>query len=285
MDAAYHCYDFSKNNSLTLTIIACHSLINVINRLISLNCTSTLFVKTNLTPNRHSSPKHYPRGTNSPKIHQEYRPNINDLKQFFDDSKRMNVKSKNYSDARTSHLPQDDLLFEGKNRSEFERVKQKFDSRHSTKSFNMSSSSKNSSRKSDRHVASQRIARSSEMSFDDGCKNDMNIHENAQFGEASANKPGYQNQIQAQLSQEKQENTVDLACSFNLDGFKVSEDDDDDVSSFCMTNVQTYINKINRKLQTLLAQIAILLRLCFHFRLHKYEPDGDYDSQMPQTVL
>ena len=144
----------------------------------------------------------------------------------------MNVKSKNYSDARPSNLSQDELLFEGKNRSEFERVKQKFDSRHSAKSYNMSSSSKNSSRKSDRHVANQRITRS-EMTFDDDCKNNMNINENAQFDEASANKSGYQNQIiQAQLSQEKQENTVDLACtSFNLDGFKVSEDDDDDVST------------------------------------------------------
>lgn len=143
----------------------------------------------------------------------------------------MNVKSRNYNDAKPSQLPHDDLLFEGKNRSEFERVKQKFDSRHSAKSFNASSGSKNSSRKSERHAASQRIARSSEMTFDDACKNNMNIHETSQFGEACA---GF-SQIKDQLSQDKEENTVDMACSFNLDGFKVSEDDDDDVSSsFCM---------------------------------------------------
>lgn len=154
------------------------------------------------------------------------------MKQFFDDSKRLNAKTRSYSDARPSQLPQDDLLFEGKNRSEFERVKQKFDSRHSAKSYNMSSNPKSSSsRKSDRHAPGQRLARSSEMNFGDECKNNMNIHENSQLGEASANKPGYQNQVQAQLSQEKQDNTVDLACNFNLDGFKVSEDDDDDVSS------------------------------------------------------
>lgn len=156
----------------------------------------------------------------------------------------MNVKSKNYSDAKPSQLPQDDLLFEGKNRQEFERVKQKFDSRHSAKSYNMSSSSKNSSRKADRHGASQRIARSSDMSFDDDCKNDMNIHENAQSFEcegAASRSAGYQNQIQAQLSQEKQDNTVELAGTFNLDGFKVSEDDDDVSSSFnlqfCMIEI------------------------------------------------
>lgn len=152
----------------------------------------------------------------------------------------MNVaaKSKNYSDAKTSHLPQDDILFEGKSRSEFERVKQKFDSRHSAKSYNMGSSSKNSSRKTERHAASQRIARSTEMTFNDG-KNNMNIndHENAQNFDCNlspSSKAGFQNQIKTQLSQEKPENTIDLAGSFNLDGFKVSEDDDDDdVSSSC----------------------------------------------------
>lgn len=115
----------------------------------------------------------------------------------------------------------------GKSRSEFERVKQKFDSRHSSKG----SSSKNSSRKSDRH--SQRIARSTEMSFND-TTNNMNIHDNAQnFDcETSVSKSGFQNQIHAQLSLDKPENTVDLAESFNLDGFKVSEDDDDVSSSF-----------------------------------------------------
>lgn len=152
----------------------------------------------------------------------------------------MNVagKSKGYADAKPSHLPQDDILFEGKSRSEFERVKQKFDSRHSSKS-NMGSSSKNSARKAERHAAGQRIARSAEMSFNDG-KNNMNIndHENAQNFDCnpSSSKAGFQNQLHSQLSQEKPENTIDLAGSFNLDGFKVSEDDDDDdddVSSSC----------------------------------------------------
>lgn len=70
------------------------------------------------------------------------------------------------------------------------------------------------------------------MSFDE-CKNNMNIHENALHfdGETSAGKSGYQSQIQAQSSQEKPENTIELAQSFNLDGFKVSEDDDDVSSS------------------------------------------------------
>ena len=137
----------------------------------------------------------------------------------------MNIASSsknNYNDAKPSHLPSDDLLFEGKNRSDFERVKQKFDGRHSSKG----SSSKNSSRKSDRN--SQRIARSSEMSFPD-MKNNMNVHENAQNFECDLMvvKPNNKSQIHAQPSLDKPENTVDLAASFNLDGFKVSEDDDD----------------------------------------------------------
>lgn len=148
----------------------------------------------------------------------------------------MNVpcKSRNYGDAKTSQLPQDDLLFEGKNRSEFERVKQKFDSRHSAKSYNMSGSAKNSSRKSDRH-ANQRIARSSEMSFDES-KNNINIRENTQSFDCnpSSSKLGFLNQTQTHSSQDKPENNFDLAENFNLssgyclDGLKVSEDDDDD---------------------------------------------------------
>lgn len=166
------------------------------------------------------SPKHYGRGTNSPKIHQEYRPNINDLKQFFDDSKRTNVsKSKNYTDAKPSG-PQDELFFEGKSRSEFERVKQKFDSRHSSKSHNVSGA-KNSSRKSDRG-----ISRSSEINFEECKTNNENAQNFDCTPSSSSNKSGYQNQIQTQSSQEKPENTVDLAQSFNLDGFKVSDDDD-----------------------------------------------------------
>lgn len=62
----------------------------------------------------------------------------------------------------------------------------------------------------------------------------MNISETAQnFDcETSVNKSGFQNQIHAQSSLDKPENTVELAESFNLDGFKVSEDDDDVSSSF-----------------------------------------------------
>lgn len=61
----------------------------------------------------------------------------------------------------------------------------------------------------------------------------MNILENSQSfdGEASASKLIYQSQTKAQSSQNKQDNTVEIVDSFNLDGFKVSEDDDDDVSS------------------------------------------------------
>lgn len=157
---------------------------------------------------------------------------------MFDDNKRLNLqsKSKNYNDAKPSFLSQDELLFEGKSRSEFERVKQKFDSRHSNKSYNygsqIPSSSKNSSRKSTtdgRH--SQKNVRSTDASFDESNnRNNMNINDTIQFFDVEKS-TSFQNQIQGQhTSFEKQDNTVDLGPSFNLDGFKVSEDDDDDVS-------------------------------------------------------
>lgn len=137
----------------------------------------------------------------------------------------MGAKSKNsFNDAKPSLLSQDEMLFEGKSRSDFEKVKQKFDGRHAGKSY---MGSKNSSRKSDRY--SQRIARSTEINFDD-CNINMNILESSHSFD-SEGLPCYQNQIQVLDLIEKQDNTVDLACSFNLDGFKVSEDDDDEVSS------------------------------------------------------
>lgn len=180
------------------------------------------------------------RGTqNSPKIH-EYRPNINDLKQFFDDSKRTNIavsksSKNNYADARTSQFSHDDIPFEGKSRTDFERVKQKFDSRNLGKSYMGGSSSKNSSRKSDRHSASssQRLARSSEMNVDE-CKNNIHLVENSQHFDSDimAEKLSFHNPLINQLSLEKEENN----CNFNLDGFKVSDDDD---VSICITKLFT----------------------------------------------
>lgn len=183
---------------------------------------------------RHSSPKNFGRGTNSPKI-QEYRPNIHDLKQFFDENSQRPIiapgkSSKNYGDARTSQLSHDDITFEGKSRSDFERVKQKFDSRHSAKSHMGGSSSKSSGQKSDRHnsASNQKLARSTEMNFDE-CKNNMNIFENNHHFaiDQRADKLSYHNPLMNQGSLDEVENIG----NFNLDGFKVSEDDDDDVSS------------------------------------------------------
>jgi hypothetical protein len=60
----------------------------------------------------------------------------------------------------------------------------------------------------------------------------MNINDNiAQHYDCEASSSKrlvYQNNSQS--SHEKQENKIDLTTSFNLDGFKVSDDDDDDVS-------------------------------------------------------
>lgn len=160
------------------------------------------------------------------------------MKQFFDENSQRPIiaptkSSKSYGDARTSQLSHDEIIFEGKSRSDFERVKQKFDSRHPGKSHMGGSSGKSSGQKTDRNnsASSQKLARSSEMNFDE-CKNNMNIFENNHHfaTDQRADKLGYQNSLLPQASLEEVENI----CNFNLDGFKVSEDDDDDVSS-CIT--------------------------------------------------
>jgi len=160
------------------------------------------------------------------------------LKQFFDDNKRVNVassssssKQRHYSDARQSYLPQDEL-FDGKNRSEFERVKQKFDRSHSSSSHRAGPSSGSKSRKSSERFVNPVLKRS----FDEGgARNNMNINESAQFFENESfdatKMQYYQNQFHTQASNEKPENN-DLTGSFNLDGLKISDSEgDNDVSN------------------------------------------------------
>lgn len=186
------------------------------------------------TTNRHSSPKHYSsRSTNSPKI-QEYRPNINDLKQFFDDTKRSShsKKQSSYSDAKPTYMLQDEIFFDGKNRSEFEKVKQKFDRSQSSKIASFSSNSKNSNNFHSKSFEARNDVNQKRHVIDDyGMKSNMNINDNIphQYDcEASSSSSKKHSSFHAQSSHEKQENTIDLTASFNLDGFKVSEDDDDD---------------------------------------------------------
>lgn len=178
---------------------------------------------------RHSSPKHYSSrssgSTNSPRV-QEYRPNINDLKQFFDESKRhshmKNPSASSYVDAKPSYLLQDEMLFDTAKRKEFERNKLKFDQKAGR---NLSASSK--------HKAQE--FRVPSKSFDINQRNDydmkFNINE-PQYNYDSEAPPlmSKKSSLQNQASSEKQDNTVNMAANFNLDGFKVSEDDDEDVS-------------------------------------------------------
>lgn len=191
---------------------------------------------------RHSSPKHYPSrssgSTNNPSRVQDYRPNINDLKQFFDETKRhchAKNPTTNFIDAKPSYLLQDEMLFDTAKRKEFERNKLKFDQ----KSRNLSSSSKHKiqefrvpskSFESRNDINHQKNRLSSE---DYDLRHNMNINEQqySYDGEASSSK---KSTFQNEASNEKQDNTVNLtATNFNLDGFKVSEDDDDDDDVSC----------------------------------------------------
>lgn len=146
---------------------------------------------------------------------------------MFDESKRQSHSkpSAAYVDAKPSYLLQDEMLFDTAKRKEFERNKQKFDRKP-----HLSSSSRNKFQSRSFEARNDINQRHRSSGADDyGMRNNMNINE-SQHGfecEASSSK---KSAFRAQSSLEKQENTLDLAGNFNLDGFKVSEDDDDDVS-------------------------------------------------------
>lgn len=194
-------------------------------------------------------------------IQNDYKPNINDLKQLFDDSKRLNVdkiqqhhfqqQQKNYFDAKPSYLEQE-IFTDCKNRVDFERVKQKFDAKPqnnmkiSNKFGNSSipstsSSSKQQSTNSNllrKHpntatAGSTKLNKTENLldgsqtasTSSSSLNNKININETIQFfdNDPQSNRNSY-------LAGGKEEN----GGNFNLDGFKVSEDDvsedEDDVS-------------------------------------------------------
>lgn len=149
------------------------------------------------------------------------------MKQLFDESKRPihSKPSSSYVDAKPSYLLQDEMLFDTAKRKEFERNKQKFDRKpHS------SSSSRHKFQASKSFEARNDINQRHRSAADDyGLRNNMNINESQQnFDcEASSSK---KSAFHLQYLNEKQDNMIDLPGNFNLDGLKVSEDDDDDVS-------------------------------------------------------
>lgn len=161
---------------------------------------------------RHSSPKPFNR-TNSPK---EYRPNINDLKQFYE-NKRMNIHPKS---ATTRH---EEYIFDAKGRSEFEGVKQKFD--RSMKPLNLNSNSRSSSKRTER-VSSSKSSSSSTRKSTATHDHPSNLLDSNQ-SQLVPSCSGYQSQS---YDDERDQVQDDMAESFNLDGLKIS-DDDDDVSS------------------------------------------------------
>lgn len=149
------------------------------------------------------------------------------MKQFFDESKRHSHTknpSASYVDAKPSYLLQDEMLFDTAKRKEFERNKLKFDQKAGR---NLSSSSKQKAQE----------FRVPSKSFDINQRHDyemrLNINEPQYNYDCEAPPPLVSKRsavLQNQASTEKQDNTVNLAANFNLDGFKVSEDDDEDVS-------------------------------------------------------
>lgn len=139
---------------------------------------------------------------------------------MFDESKRPihSKPSSTYIDAKPSYMLQDEMLFDTAKRKEFERNKQKFDRKP-----HLSSSSRNKFQ-SKSFEARNDINRIRSNADDFGIRNNMNINESQRSYdcEASSSK---KSTFHAQSSIEKQENTIDMAGNFNLDGFKVSDDD------------------------------------------------------------
>lgn len=138
------------------------------------------------------------------------------MKQFFDENKRLNLAPKS--------INHEEFLFEGKNRSDFERVKQKFD--RSNKSYN-------SSKRSDR-LSSSKGSSSSRKSAADHPTNMLNIKSDCNQSQLLASCSGYQAQTHDDFDKSIN-SSVEMAESFNIDDFKVS-DDDDVSSSFQVTN-------------------------------------------------
>lgn len=186
---------------------------------------------------RHSSPKPFNR-TNSPK---DYRPNINDLKQFYE-NKRMNIPPKS---ATTRH---EEYIFDAKGRSEFEGVKQKFD--RSMKPLNLSSGTRCSSKRTERQSSSKSSSSSARKSATVAPDHPTNNPvESNQSQQVVAGCSGYQ----SQSYDERDQMQDDMAESFNLDGLKVS-DDDDDVSSrgeVCYLTLKYICMLINRMMDSI----------------------------------
>lgn len=192
--------------------------------------------------------------------HNEFKPNINDLKQLFDDSKRLNVEKlqqqqhmqsqlqhqkNNYYDAKPSFLEHETFL-DCKNRVDFERVKQKFDSKSqspsnmkipavSNKFPNTSSCSipsaagkpQNSSNLLRKHPNSSNSNPQSSKAQNKTENIPVNINETIQFFD---NDPRIHKNIYGGKKQNQNDLVVDgenFEGNFNIDSLDVSDNDGD----------------------------------------------------------
>lgn len=161
-------------------------------------------------------------------IPSDCKPNINDLRQLFDDNrhcfnnaeiKRHNDKqpnlSQSYFDAKQSHA--DENIFESKSRNiDFERVKQKFDNPHhrersSSNKFNNNYNNSKMSNSSKRSSASVDGSMLSGAASNDMQSQKHSLNETIQFFDEHSR---------------SSKREVYSRNSINLDGLKVSEDED-----------------------------------------------------------
>lgn len=202
---------------------------------------------------------HQSTSTSKSNFPHDYKPNINDLRQLFDDSSRHHAEHKKhhsshrrsgvYADAKSTTAI-DENIFEMKNTNgssghqsqsiamalipttrniEFERVKQKFDkpsnatgsSARNKKARNFSSFLKFSNKRN------ECVPNETDASKLVNAVNGMS--EDAPIG-ANANEKIKTNE---RLTVNKKKDAY-MNSSMNLDGLKVSEDDDDDNVSICL---------------------------------------------------
>lgn len=202
----------------------------------------------------------YHPSTSKSNFPHDYKPNINDLRQLFDDNSRHHAEHKKhhsshrrsgiYADAKPTTAIDENLLeLKNANQSlsivtaaipstrniEFERVKQKFDkppnatgsSARNKKARNFSSFLKFSNKRNE-CVPNETDASKLSNTVMAAAINGSSMNEDASIG-LGANEKTKTNE---RLTVNKKKDAY-MNSSMNLDGLKVSEDDDDDDVSKC----------------------------------------------------
>lgn len=195
------------------------------------------------------SPKHHEQYIKCTSTKQsyplDYKPNINDLRQLFDDNSRhenrknLNRDSAIYGDAKHTSLHEN--IFDCKNyhrqsqsivtaaiptsRSDFERVKQKFDKPNASNSPSSSSRNNKKARNYSSFLKFNNKRSESVPNESVGHEGPTKVPQNISLTESVDSIDSTKAIVGDSLTNKKKD--VYMNSSMNLDGLKVSEDEDD----------------------------------------------------------